>query len=333
MDPIQAIRTTPSRVNDVDPMGSDSGTETIPSGPTGTSGATGTTQAQRIPPIGTSSKDRSPAIDQTSIPERVRARVWNRPGDWQSAEDPTRSQSKPILPTPLAQTRGELTEIRGMVSTLIDEIRSQTIVNQTIANRLEQAEKELADHRAANSRERNQTSLDPLWSTSNPQNAGLFGTPEIPSARSGRYTGENSQLPPLLGMTHRSLSYCGLYEIDTGLQRPRSTPIQFQNRSTERHGEPRTRIPPPNPLIPDNLTEQARRHDLHGHVNIDPQREDLGIPSETRAFQNYIERNDAELKRIHAIVHMATSSAPDIDCGNQNSHCRFPFKLEKLGKP
>ncbi|KAG2270736.1 hypothetical protein Bca52824_065291 [Brassica carinata] len=97
-----------------------------------------------------------------------------------------------------------------MVSTLIEEIRSQKIANQTIANRLEQAETELADHQAANDRERNQTSLDPLRSTSNPQNAGLFGTPEIPSPRSGRYTGENSQRPPPHGMTHRSLSYTAL---------------------------------------------------------------------------------------------------------------------------
>ncbi|KAG2250162.1 hypothetical protein Bca52824_080298 [Brassica carinata] len=119
-------------------------------------------------------------------------------------------------------------------------------------------------------------------------------------------------------MTHRSLSYSGLDEIDTGLQRPRSTLIQFQNGSTERQGEPRTRIPPSNHLIPenrtpsatrtfhqvgfDNSTEQARRHDLCGSVNIDPQREDLRIPNETGAFQNYIERNDAELKRIHAIA-------------------------------
>ncbi|KAF2581037.1 hypothetical protein F2Q68_00005563 [Brassica cretica] len=51
-------------------------------------------------------------------------------------------------------------------------------------------------------------------------------------------------------MTHRSVSYSGLDEIDTGLQRPRSTPIQFQNGSTERHEEPRTRIPPPNPFDP-----------------------------------------------------------------------------------
>ena len=48
-------------------------------------------------------------------------------------------------------------------------------------------------------------------------------------------------------------------------------------------------------------------------VNIDLQREDLGILNEIGAFRNYIDRNDAEVKRIHAIVHMATSSAPDID--------------------
>ncbi|KAF2595263.1 hypothetical protein F2Q70_00042813 [Brassica cretica] len=79
-------------------------------------------------------------------------------------------------------------------------------------------------------------------------------------------------------MTYRSLSYSGLDEIDTGPQRPQSTPIQFQNGSTERQGEPRTRIPPPNHSISenrtpsatrtfhqagfDNLTEQAQRHDL-----------------------------------------------------------------------
>ncbi|KAF3509800.1 hypothetical protein F2Q69_00009818 [Brassica cretica] len=190
-----------------------------------------------------------------------------------------------------------MTEVRGMLSSLIDEIRNQRIANQTIANRLEQAERELAEHRAANVRERNQTPLNPLRGTSNPQNAGLFGTPEIPSARSERYTGENSQRPLLLGMTHRSLSYSGLDEIDTGLQCPRRTLIQFQNGATERQGEPRTRTPPLNHSIPenqtpsaartlhqagfDNLTERARRHDLHAPVNIELQREGLGIPSET----------------------------------------------------
>ena len=39
----------------------------------------------------------------------------------------------------------------------------------------------------------------------------------------------------------------------------------------------------------------------------------MGTPGETGTFQNYIERNDAELKRIHTNMHMETSSAPYID--------------------
>ncbi|KAF2599089.1 hypothetical protein F2Q68_00009480 [Brassica cretica] len=139
------------------------------------------------------------------------------------------------------------------------ELESGTDHQSNIANRLDQAEKELAEHRAANAQERNQTPLDPLRRMSNPQNTGLFDTPDIPSARSGRYTGENSQRPPPQGMTHRSLSYSGLDKIDTGLQCPRSTPIQFQNGSTERQGEPRTPIPPPNHPIPKNRNPSATR--------------------------------------------------------------------------
>ncbi|KAF3578274.1 hypothetical protein DY000_02030481 [Brassica cretica] len=88
---------------------------------------------------GTSSQDRSLPINQTTIPVRAGARVWNRPGDRSSSDNLTRSQSIPISPTPLAQTRGELTELQGMMTTLIEEIRSQRIANQAIANRLDQA--------------------------------------------------------------------------------------------------------------------------------------------------------------------------------------------------
>ncbi|KAF3595900.1 hypothetical protein DY000_02023584 [Brassica cretica] len=210
MDPNQTTGTTPPGLNDIDHIGPESGAGVTPTGLTGANDATETALTQRIPPIGTSNRS--------------------------SSDDLTRSQSRPISPTPLDQTRGELTELRGMITTLIDEIHSQRIANQAIANRLNQAERELAEHRAANIRERNQMPLDPLRVTSNPQSTRLFGTPEIPSARSGRYTGENSQRPPPQGMTHRSLSYSGLDEIDTGLQCPRSTPIQFQNGSTERQG-------------------------------------------------------------------------------------------------
>ncbi|KAF3603920.1 hypothetical protein F2Q69_00036381 [Brassica cretica] len=62
-----------------------------------------------------------------------------------------------------------MTELRGMLVSLIDKICNQRIANQTITNRLDQAERELAEHRAANTRERNQTPLDPLKAASNPQ--------------------------------------------------------------------------------------------------------------------------------------------------------------------
>ncbi|KAF2604454.1 hypothetical protein F2Q70_00026434 [Brassica cretica] len=69
-------------------------------------------------------------------------------------------------------------------------------------------------------------------------------TPEISSARSGRYMGENSQRPPQQNMPQRSMSYSGLDEIDTRLQAQRSTPIQSQNIYMERPGEPWNRTPP-----------------------------------------------------------------------------------------
>ncbi|KAF3545691.1 hypothetical protein DY000_02009258 [Brassica cretica] len=106
MDPNQTTGTTPSRINEIDPIGPDSGAGVTPTGLTGANDATETAQTQRIPPIGTSSQDRSLPINQTSIPKRAGARVWNRPGDRPSSDDLTRSQSRPISPTPLAQTRG-----------------------------------------------------------------------------------------------------------------------------------------------------------------------------------------------------------------------------------
>ena len=83
---------------------------------------------------------------------------------------------------------------------------------------------------------------------------------------------------------------------------------------------------------------QARGYDTRRPIDTDPQRENLGTPSETGTFQNYIERNDANLKRIHAIVHMATSSPPDIDMVIEETR-RTPFtnqiasvRLHHVGK-
>ncbi|KAF3582470.1 hypothetical protein DY000_02031633 [Brassica cretica] len=102
MDLNQTTGTTPSGINDIDPIGPDLGAGETPTGLTGANDATETAPTQRIPHIGTSSQDRSLPINQTSIPERAGARVWNLPGDRPSSDDLTRSQSRPISPTPLA---------------------------------------------------------------------------------------------------------------------------------------------------------------------------------------------------------------------------------------
>ncbi|KAF3563341.1 hypothetical protein DY000_02016542 [Brassica cretica] len=145
-----------------------------------------------------------------------------------------------------------------MVSSLIQEARNQKATYRAIANRLEQAERELVEHRA-NARERNQPPPDSLGETLNPQITGAFVTLEIPSARSRRYAGENSQRPPQQSMLQRSLSYSGLDEINTGLQAQRSTPIQSQNIYMERTGETRNRMPPLGNLTSENRTPSAAR--------------------------------------------------------------------------
>ncbi|KAF2598544.1 hypothetical protein F2Q68_00010124 [Brassica cretica] len=234
----------------------------------------------------------------TSIPDRTGARVWNHPGERQPADDLTRTQStRPISLTPLAQTREEVTELRGM------------------------AERELAEHRA-NARERNQQPSGPSRGMPNPLNLRDFSTPD--------------------------LSYSGLYEIDTGLQGPRSTSIQPQNGYTERPGEPRTRTPPLGHPTSENRTPpatgtfqqtgfgdptgQARGYGPRGSIDADPRREDKMVLNETGTFQNYIKRNDAELKRIHTIMHMATSSAPDIDMGHSTEECRAALRSQNENK-
>ncbi|KAF2562272.1 hypothetical protein F2Q70_00015088 [Brassica cretica] len=57
MDPNQTSGTTPSGINDIDPIGSNSPAGVTPVGLMGNTDATGTAPTQRIPPIGTSSQD------------------------------------------------------------------------------------------------------------------------------------------------------------------------------------------------------------------------------------------------------------------------------------
>ncbi|KAF3488121.1 hypothetical protein F2Q69_00054470 [Brassica cretica] len=63
MDPNQTTGTTPSEVNDIDPIGPDSEAGVTQTGLSGANDATETAPTQRIPPIGTSSQDRSLPIN------------------------------------------------------------------------------------------------------------------------------------------------------------------------------------------------------------------------------------------------------------------------------
>lgn len=61
-----------------------------------------------------------------------------------------------------------------------------------------------------------------------------------------------------------------------------------------------------------NKLRQTQGYNPQG-FHADVQREKPGIPSQTSNFQHYIEKNDIELRRIHAIMYLVTSSALDID--------------------
>lgn len=74
-----------------------------------------------------------------------------------------------------------------------------------------------------------------------------------------------------------------------------------------------------------NVAERTEGRFPHQFVDASQQREEPRNLDETEAFPNYIERNNAELiRRIHAIMHMATSLATDID-GIIEETRRTPF--------
>ncbi|KAH0858002.1 hypothetical protein HID58_086263 [Brassica napus] len=84
------------------------------------------------------------------VPERTASRVWNRPGETQIFNNPSSwaQAARLISPLPLAHTREKMTKLRSMVSILINKSQNQETTYRIIANWLEQAEKELAAHRA-----------------------------------------------------------------------------------------------------------------------------------------------------------------------------------------
>ncbi|KAF2604455.1 hypothetical protein F2Q70_00026435 [Brassica cretica] len=91
MDPNQTIGATPSELDNVDPTGSNSRTETLPVGPTGA----------LVDPRSILTTRSHFGSGKDLDPDRTGARVWNRPGERQAADDLTRRQStRPISPTP-----------------------------------------------------------------------------------------------------------------------------------------------------------------------------------------------------------------------------------------
>lgn len=121
------------------------------------------------------------------VPERTASRVWNRPGETQIFNNPSSwaQAARLISPLPLAHTREKMTKLRSMVSILINKSQNQETTYRIIANWLEQAEKELAAHRAvAFERSRDRPDLMNHTSLARRRSRGAFKTPECPCSQS-----------------------------------------------------------------------------------------------------------------------------------------------------
>ncbi|KAJ4881282.1 hypothetical protein Rs2_38337 [Raphanus sativus] len=182
------------------------------------SGINDPTQIPQAPPAGVIASDRSGS------------RVWSRTGDRSPIDSSlTRTQPiKPISPIQITQARKEVAELRGMVRALL-----------AITTRLEQTEREFAEHRASiQDGLRSQTNLLPRTT-----NGGAFGTPYFSNARSGHYAGDNSLNNPYTSPITRSLSFNGTGENPTRTQGSPITPLRT-NGVTGRANGVRFETPP-----------------------------------------------------------------------------------------
>ncbi|KAF3540437.1 hypothetical protein F2Q69_00023504 [Brassica cretica] len=163
-------------------------------------------------------------------------------------------------------------------------------------------------------------------------NQGALGTPKFPSYDPLDLKLEkNSKSTTRLGAARRNISFSGLDVVRTRQQECESLPAHTRNNSTKRQHKKQTQKPPTNPQNLENssptvpnvyrtkatdMTNNGARveEDIpHDFFNLNQQREDLRNFADSGAFRNYIERNNAELRRIHSIMDMATSSSPNID--------------------
>ncbi|KAJ4885539.1 hypothetical protein Rs2_35632 [Raphanus sativus] len=181
----------------------------------------------------------------------------------------TRTQpTRPISPTPISQTREEVTELRGMIRTLADKAREQKLAHRNIGNQLEQNDRELAEH----------------WASvrgSNPpsRNTGTFGTSYFLSTRFGRYVGENTQQNPQPNSAYRNLNYGGSGEDPTGVRGSPSTPLCAQNGTAGRTEDLETR-----PHLP---TSEVYRIDFHHREELRNQLQALVRPDKTKGSSSW----------------------------------------------
>ncbi|KAL0729956.1 hypothetical protein Bca4012_026049 [Brassica carinata] len=275
-----------------------------------------------------------PGTTRVTTQSQTGARVWTRteqnlPGD----DSTTRTHpTRPISPTPLSQTREQVAEMASLMA-------------------------ELAEHRDSTQTQPGNRS-DPSFQTPTSRTNEAFRTPEFPCSQSARYPGETSQHPSRPIPAARGLNYDGSSEIPAESQRTPDTPSSTHDTPNLRPGEARSQIPLRNPGPPrgrftpnnGNGTNQPprsgsneeprpdRSYTFQDCTGTEYQREIPMIPNEAGDLQEYIERNNAELKRIHAIMHTATSAAPDIDQVIKETR-RTPFtnritsvRLHDIGK-
>ncbi|KAJ4875976.1 Uncharacterized protein Rs2_40994 [Raphanus sativus] len=184
MDPNQ-FGIPQQRSDNADPIGVDQGVN-IPIGSANMSRINDPTQIPQAPPDGVMASDRSGP------------RVWSRTGD-RSPIDSSLTQTQPIRP-----------------------ISNPSKGRSCGALRLEQTEREFAEHRAS--------IQDGIRSQTNPlpraPNGGAFGTPSFSSARSGHYAGDNSLNNPYTSPIPRNLSFNGTGENPTQTQGSPITPLR-----------------------------------------------------------------------------------------------------------
>lgn len=148
---------------------------------------------------------------------------------------------------------------------------------------------------------------------------------------------------PQPGTLNRILSFNRSYEVGTKDLEHECPPAHFSTNLAMGKNDPRPQgnlpnFQAPNNAIPPNMavhpapTARFQQTKIrvtnnipHNFANPSPVRVDPKIITDVEALQSYIKKTNAELRRIHAIIHIATSSTPYIDRVIEETRCT-PFK-------